>query len=141
MFDNITHISNSHFYNIFFIMVVIWSAGALLEKIKIPLIVGQLFAGIIIGPAVLNLVKDTQEIQVLAKLGMFFLMFFAGFKTNPQKIHKTIFSSMLIGLLGTIFPFILGFIVIYYSGGTLLQALFIGTAISGTSLVTKTRIL
>ncbi|MGM0440706.1 MAG: cation:proton antiporter [Chlamydiota bacterium] len=141
MFSDIFHVLDTHFFNLLFIMVVIWTIGMVLNKIRLPLIAGQLIAGIIIGPAVLNIARHTFEIDILAQLGMFFLMFYAGLKTHPQKMRNILPSSILIGFLGTVFPFCLGFATLYYQGFSLLPSLFIATAISGTSLVTKTRIL
>jgi len=141
MFSNLLHILDSNFFNLLLVMVVIWSVGIFLEKLKIPLVIGQLIAGIIIGPAVLNWIKFTPGIQTLAQLGMFFLMFYAGLQTDPKPMKKILASSLLIGVMGTIFPFALGFFAVYQIEGNFLQALFIGMAISGTSLVTKTRIL
>ncbi|MGM0440390.1 MAG: cation:proton antiporter [Chlamydiota bacterium] len=141
MFENLTQVLNNHFFNLLFIMVIIWSLGLAFEKINFPLIIGQLLAGIIIGPAVLNIVENTPEIETLSQLGMFFLMFYAGLNTDPKKMRNLIPSSSLIGLMGTAFPFLLGYLVIKYDGGSTLEALFIATAISGTSLVTKTHIL
>ena len=141
LFQYITNILQHSFFNLLFVMVVLWSVGILLERLKFPLIIGELTAGIILGPAVLNLVTPSPVFDVLAQLGMFFLMFYAGLESNPRDLKKTAIISMNIGFWGTLFPFLMGVGVVFFFGGNIYQALLIGTAISGTSLVTKTRIL
>ena len=102
---------------------------------------GELIAGLVVGPPVLNLIAYTEGLDILAKLGMFFLMFYAGLETDPKKLLKVSRSAVFIGILGTIVPFVLGLLAVVSLGGTFLQGLFIGAAISGTSMVTKSRIL
>lgn len=141
MFTNIFNIIQTPLFNILFLVAIAWSIAIFLERFKIPLIIGELMAGIIIGPAVLNIVRPTPEIDLLASLGMFFLMFHAGLETDPKYLRKTLKSSVWIGLNGILLPFVLGIIVTLYFGANLMQAILIGAAISGTSMVTKSRIL
>ncbi len=141
MFSNIYNIIQAPLFNILFLVAVAWSIAIFLERFKIPLIIGELIAGIVIGPAILNIIRPTPEIDLLASLGMFFLMFHAGLETSPKYLRKTLKSSVLIGLNGILFPFILGATATLFFGGNLTQAFLIGAAISGTSMVTKSRIL
>jgi Kef-type K+ transport system membrane component KefB len=141
MFTNLYNIIQTPLFNILFLVAVAWSIAIFLERFKIPIIIGELIAGIIIGPAVLNIIRPSPEIDLLASLGMFFLMFHAGLESNPRYLRKTLKSSVWIGLNGILFPFILGMMITVFFGGTLIQAVLIGAAISGTSMVTKSRIL
>lgn len=141
MFSNIYTIIQAPLFNILFLVAVAWSVAIFLERFKIPLIIGELIAGIIIGPAALNIIRPTPEIDLLASLGMFFLMFHAGLESTPQYLRKTLKSSVYIGLNGILFPFVLGAAATLMFGGNLTQAMLIGAAISGTSMVTKSRIL
>lgn len=141
MFTNVYNIIQTPLFNILFLVAVAWSIAIFLERFKIPLIIGELVAGIIIGPAVLNIIQPTPEIELLASLGMFFLIFSAGLETDPKHLRKTLKPSILIGLNGILFPFVLGIIVTLYFGGNASQAILIGAAVSGTSMVTKSRIL
>ncbi|MFH1387505.1 MAG: cation:proton antiporter [bacterium] len=141
MITNISTVIHAPLFNILFLVAVAWSVAIFLERFRIPLIIGELIAGIIIGPTVLNIVRPSPEINILAQLGMFFLMFYAGLETNPRLIQKIAAKSILIGGLGTIFPFCFGILASLLFGCTWPQALLIGAAISGTSMVTKSRIL
>lgn len=141
MFTNFYNIIQTPLFNILFLVAVAWSVAIFLERFRVPLIIGELVAGIIIGPSVLNIIQPTKEIELLASLGMFFLMFYAGLVTDPRNLRKTLKPSFSIGLSGIILPFVLGMSVVLLFGGTLIQAALIGAAVSGTSMVTKTRIL
>lgn len=141
MFNDFGQIFGHSFFNLLFIMVVIWSVAICLEKLKIPLIIGELLAGVIIGPACLDWVKFTPEIKTLSQLGMFFLMFYSGLKNDPKRMQKIVGHSIIIGVIGNLIPFILGTLIVLFFGYTIYQAVLIGAAISVTSLITKTRIL
>jgi Kef-type K+ transport system membrane component KefB len=141
MFSNIYNIIQTPLFNILFLVAIAWSVAIFLERFKIPIIIGELVAGIIIGPAVLNIIHPSPEIEILASLGMFFLMFHAGLESNPRYLRKTLRSSFWIGLNGILFPFIPAMAITVFFGGSLMQAVLIGAAISGTSMVTKSRIL
>lgn len=139
--ENFARVLNLPIVNILFLLVVVWLVGELFERIKLPAVLGELLAGLLIGPAILNLVSPSEGLDLLAKLGMFFLMFYAGLQTDPKKLLKTSKKSAAIGIFGTIVPFLLGLFAVVYLGGSWLQGMFIGAAISGTSMVTKSRIL
>jgi len=141
MFSNFVNALQTPLFNILFLVAIAWSIAIILERIRIPLIIGELMAGIVIGPAVLNIIKPSSEIDLLASLGMFFLMFYAGLENSPRHLRKTLKQSLWIGLSGLVLPFGLGVAVVLAFGGNPFQAVLIGTAISGTSMVTKTRIL
>ena len=141
MFSNLIQVLDHSFFILLFVMVVVWSVAICLERFRIPLIIGELLAGVIIGPACLDLVRFTPEIKTLAELGMFFLMFYAGLTNDPKSMQKIIKHSLVIGVLGNAFSFAMGAGVVILFGGTIFQALLIGAAISVTSLIVKTRIL
>ena len=139
--ENILRVLNLPIVSILFLLVVVWVAGELSKRASLPPVLGELLAGLIIGPPILNLVTYTEGLDILAKLGMFFLMFYAGLETDPKKLFKASRPAIFIGIAGTLLPFALGLLVVVGLGGTFLQGMFIGAAISGTSMVTKSRIL
>lgn len=127
--------------SILFILAVVWLVGLIFERINQPAILGELLAGLVIGPPVLNLVGFSPTIEVLASLGMFFLMFYAGLQTDLKKFVGTSRLFLGVGIGGTIFPLLLGMAVTIFFGGTVNQALLVGIAISGTALAVKVKIL
>ncbi len=135
-------------FTILFILVVVWVVRLIFEKLNFPFILGELLAGMVIGPSVLGLVGNsgaifpwTPALDTLAKLGMFFLMFYAGLATDPKELGKNTKSFLSIGIPGTFVPLTLGLIVVWYFTENIWIALIMALAISGTSLATKSRIL
>ncbi|WP_297630033.1 cation:proton antiporter [uncultured Clostridium sp.] len=113
--------------------------GLLAKKIKMPGVVGALIAGIIIGPAALNFLHETEFIHNLAELGVIILMFTAGLEADVTELKKTGKASFIIALLGVIIPLVGGFVVaeIFNSGsGTkiLMENIFIGVILTATSV-------
>lgn len=141
MFANVNNILQTPLFNILFFVAVSWSIAIFLERFHIPIIIGELLAGILIGPAILGIIHPSPEIDLLASLGMFFLMFYAGLETDPRHLRNTLKPSVRIGFFGVCLPLILGTGVSLYFNASLIQAVLIGIAISGTSMVTKLRIL
>lgn len=135
-------------FAILFILSVIWIARLIFEKLGFPLIVGELLAGMIIGPPILGIIGPQESVFTwnstldnFATLGMFFLMFYAGLAVNPRELIKKTKSFVGVGVLGTFAPLCLGFAVSWLFTHDFWASLFIGLAISGTSLVTKSKIL
>ena len=135
-------------FTILFILAVVWGVGLLFEKFGQPLILGELLAGLVIGPPILGLVGPpgavfiwTPALDILATLGMFFLMFYAGLITDPKKLGKRVKTFFGVGIAGTFMPLLFGWLVAWFFTHDFWIALIVGLAISGTSLVTKVRIL
>ncbi|MFQ6130131.1 MAG: cation:proton antiporter [Candidatus Hadarchaeaceae archaeon] len=135
-------------FTILFILAVVWGVGLLFEKFGQPLILGELLAGLVIGPPLLGLVGPpgavfvwTPALDILAMLGMFFLMFYAGLITDPKKLGKRAKTFFGVGITGTLMPLLFGGLVAWFFTQDFWIALIVGLAISGTSLVTKVRIL
>ena len=83
-------------------------AAELFERIRQPAVVGEIIAGIIIGPAVLNLVQPTEVLDALAEIGVIFLLFTVGLETRPSDIFKVGRTAVLVAVLGVVVPFLAG---------------------------------
>lgn len=117
--------------------------GLLTKKIQLPQVVGALLAGLILGPACLNILHETEFIVQLAELGVIVLMFTAGLETDISELKKTGKASFIIAILGMIVPLIGGFAIasVFNQGGIsdasasiLLQNIFIGIILTATSV-------
>ncbi len=81
------------------------------EKIKFPKVIGSLLSGVVLGPAVLNLVQSTKEIEFLAEISMIFIMFLVGMHTKLKKLVTGSKKFAIIAFLGAFFPVGCGIIV------------------------------
>lgn len=134
-------------YNyILFIALILLSTkilGLVTKKMKLPQVVGALCAGVILGPAVLGVVKETEFISELSELGVIVLMFTAGLTTDIKELKKTGKASFIIALLGVIVP-LLGGLGLAAAMGVgkgddlactpFLQHVFIGVVLTATSV-------
>ena len=117
--------------------------GLLTKQIKLPQVVGALLAGLLLGPACLNILHETDFIIQLAELGVIVLMFTAGLETDINELKKSGKASLIIAMLGMIIPLAGGFILasIFNKGGIsdasalpFLQNIFIGIILTATSV-------
>lgn len=122
--------------------------GLLARKVNIPQVAGEIIAGLIIGPCVLNLVNQTDFITQMAELGVVLLMFSAGLTTNLRDLLKTGPIAFLIALVGVLVPLGGGYLL--YSGfygfapaGDMhfYKALFIGCIMTATSVSITVQVL
>ena len=93
--------------------------GILARKLKAPQVVGEIIAGLIIGPSILGLVQQTDFLIEMAEIGVVLLMFSAGLETDLKELMKTGPVAFLIACCGVFIPLI---------GGTLLYMGFYGIA-------------
>lgn len=115
--------------------------GALFVRIGLPVMLGQLLTGLILGPALLNIIHPSEGISFLADLGIFFAMFYAGMEMDPKELVEHIWPSLAVAVGGFVLPFALGFFVARVFGGTVFQALFIGIGLSITAIAVQAVIL
>ena len=119
--------------------------GLISRKFQLPQVVGALFAGLILGPAMLNIVHETEFLTQLAEIGVILLMFFAGIETDIVELKNSGKASFFIALLGIIVPLLGGFLVASYfnregimsfsdNSNVFLQNMFIGTILTATSV-------
>lgn len=146
-------------FTLLFILIVGWSGRLIFERFRLPPVVGEILAGMIVGPSLLGLVGGvvkgvevtgllgepvfewTRAMDFLATLGMFFLMFQAGLATDPKRLWKRTRTFLLVGSSGTFLPLFLGFLATWVVTGDFWASLLVGIAISGTAMVTKVRML
>lgn len=126
--------------NLLLIMVIVWGTGVLFRKMKLPILLGELLAGLIFGPALFGVFHDNETIRLLAELGIFFLMLHAGLETNPKDLIHSSKASILVAIGGVFFPVLAGILVALAFNFDILQATFIGVALSTTAISITTKI-
>ena len=103
-------------------------------KIHMPKMLGGLVAGIILGPAVFNIIQSNTILEFLANLGIILIMFLAGMETSLKKFMSGTKKFVIIASLGVTIPLLLGFLFskCYTLDNSL--NLFFGTVITATSV-------
>ncbi|MGL5616393.1 MAG: cation:proton antiporter [Sarcina sp.] len=113
--------------------------GIISKKFNMPQVVGALLAGLVLGPSMLNLIKETEFIHTISALGVIVLMFAAGLETDIKELKKTGVASFVIAIFGVVVPLAGGFIVanvfnVGVGSNKLLQYIFIGIVLTATSV-------
>lgn len=115
--------------------------GLLARKCKAPQVVGEIVAGLIIGPCVLGLVKQTSFLTEAAEIGVVLLMFSAGLETNLKDLVKTGVAAFFIACAGVFIPLVAGaayYMAFYgvspFGSEEFYRAVFIGTIMTATSV-------
>ena len=113
----------------------------LFERLRQPAVAGEIMAGILIGPSLLNLVAPTEITSILAEIGVIFLLFNVGLETKPAAIFKVGKSAAMVAVLGVVLPFVAGWLLMMAWGSTSVESLFVGTALVATSVGITARVL
>lgn len=115
--------------------------GLLAKKVKVPQVVGEILAGLVIGPCCFGVVEQSDFLAMMAEIGVVLLMFGAGLETNLKDLLKTGPKAALIALVGVFFPLICGTLLYgcFYGFAEIgtdgfYKAIFIGTILTATSV-------
>lgn len=129
---------------LFDLAILIFAAkalGLLARRIGAPQVVGEILAGLLVGPSILKLVQANDSIEVFAEIGVILLMFAAGLGTDLKKLKRSGFKAFLVALIGVIVPLIGTFALygIFYGFAAppakeFYTALFMGTIVTATSV-------
>jgi Kef-type K+ transport system membrane component KefB len=122
------------FVSVIVILVAARILGEVFQRIKQPPLVGELLAGVIIGPSILGVVLPTPDLQVLSDLAVFFLMFLTGLEMKLKEIKKAGLSAIVISVIAFSAPLLSGYFTSLYFGLTDVQSLFMGLLLSITAV-------
>ena len=135
-------LSYNYLFDIALILLSTKGLGLVTKKFSMPQVVGALLAGLVLGPAMLNVLHETDFIKQIAELGVIVLMFTAGLETDLQELKKTGKASFVIAVFGVLIPLLFGFITASFFNQTstaegvshTLQNIFIGIILTATSV-------
>src|SRR5689334_5094087 len=114
----------------------------LCERLGQPAVIGEILAGVIIGPSLLNWVQPTDITGALAEIGVAFLLFSVGLETHPSHMLKIGGTATLVAVLGVIVPFIAGWgLLSLWPGHSQIEAIFMGATMVATSVGITARVL
>lgn len=116
------------------LIIVTLIFGQISKKLGLAQVVGQLFAGIIIGPALLNWVATGSVVESLSEIGVLLLMFTAGLATNMGQLKRHLKGASLTAVWGVIVPLVLFAVVAVILGYTFHIAVFWGIVFAATSI-------
>lgn len=126
--------------------IIIFAAefmGLLAKKCKAPQVVGQIIAGLLIGPAIFNIVQPSDFLNQMAEIGVVLLMFSAGLETDLKELIRTGPLALAVACVGVAVPLLGGFVLfslLMYGGfpeigsNEFFRALFIGSIMTATSV-------
>ncbi|MGB0856072.1 MAG: cation:proton antiporter [Nitrosopumilus sp.] len=119
-------------------------------RLKLPIVLGELLAGMIVGPFALGafivvdgkqLLQINDEIRVLGEMGAIVILFMAGLEMTPKEFLKGGKASFTVGTLGVVVPFFAGLMVFQMFGYDALQSMLIATALTATSIAISIQVL
>ena len=135
------------------ISVLLFAAKILAElfhRIKMPVVLGELLAGIIVGPFALGgitifngeaLVVLDETVRHIGEISAIVILFIAGLEITPREFLKGGAASFTVGSLGVIVPFFVGYYVFTIIGLEAIQSLLIATALTATSIAISIQVL
>jgi Kef-type K+ transport system membrane component KefB len=115
--------------------------GELCERIGQPAVLGELLAGVLLGPSVLGLVPLSAGILLLAEIGVILLLFEVGLETDLGELLAVGGPAMTVAVVGMLLPFLGGYALTRFAGLSNLTAIFVGAALTATSIGITSRVL
>ncbi len=139
---SVPHFELPFFTNLLILLVFARILGEVFERFKQPAMIGEILAGVILGPTLLNLIHRTNEIKTISELGVFLLVIIAGLEINFDDILKSLKGrNIIISIMGFFLPLFSGFYVGYLYGTEAMTTVFIGLCVAITALPVSIRIL
>lgn len=120
--------------NIALLLAATKIGGIISQRLKMPEVLGALVAGVVLGPMLLGVVSYSNDIKLLANLGVILLMFLAGMETNVNQFRQAGKSSFVIAVLGISVPMVLGTLSAFLFYKNLMENLFVGVILTATSV-------
>src|ERR687883_1681964 len=146
--------SSALFLNIIISLAILLFAAKLFaelfHRIKMPIVLGELLAGIIVGPFALGslpffdgkpLVVLDETVRHIGELSAVVILFIAGLEITPREFMKGGVSSFTVGSIGVIVPFFVGYFVFAIFGFKTLESLLVATALTATSIAISIQVL
>ncbi|BFU78326.1 cation:proton antiporter [Arcobacter sp. 15-2] len=134
--------THDFFLTLFLILIVARFLGELFARFGIPSVLGELFAGILLGSSILGIVQPNEILKILAEIGIILLLFEVGLETDFKRLKDAGLKSFVVAILGVVLPFIFGLALAYYIFGLSFNiSLFIAGTLTATSIGITLRVL
>lgn len=130
---------------LFYFFIIFTSAkvlGGISVRLKMPAIIGELAAGVLLGNYVLGIISTSNHVLMsFAEIGVIFLMFYVGLEIRVKDLFAVGRTAILVGILGVIFPLLMGIGSMLLLGHEIIESLFVATAILATSVGISVKVL
>src|SRR5437660_3403596 len=104
---------DSLLFEVFVIFLGAKLAGEVFERIKLPGVLGEILAGVVLGPFALHWIQPSDAINSISQIGAIFVLFAAGLQISAQDIIRVGSKALAVAVAGVIVPFVLGFAAMY----------------------------
>jgi Kef-type K+ transport system membrane component KefB len=115
--------------------------GEICERIKVPAVIGEMGAGVLIGPYALGWIHPGALHAEVAGVGVIFLLFAIGLETKPREMFRVGGVAVLVATLGIVLPFFGGLLLMLFYRHPSVEAIFVGAALVATSVGITARVL
>jgi len=128
-----------------YLLIILLTARVFAElatRLQAPSVIGELFAGVVLGPSLLGWIEPVEAIKLMAEIGIILLLFEVGLGTDIKRLVRTGVKSLIVAITGFVLPLVMGFALGYWVFGlSLLVSLFIGGTLTATSIGITVRVL
>jgi Kef-type K+ transport system membrane component KefB len=126
-------------------LIIVWLAAKIagegMQRLGQTAVLGELLAGVVIGPGALGLVSPSDRLAGFAEIGIVILLFEIGLESDLDELLRSGAQSILVALVGMVSPFFLGFALARAWGLPPIESVFIGAALTATSVGITARVL
>lgn len=135
------HVADPFLFQLFFIFVWAKLFGEIFERLSLPAVLGEILAGVVVGPYGAGFVIPGDTIYSFAAVGAIFLLFTIGLETNPKDLIRVGRTSLYVALAGITLPFAMGFGYMMLRHDSPHEATFVAAAMVATSVGITARVL
>jgi Kef-type K+ transport system membrane component KefB len=123
--------------------IFVWAKvfGEIFEQMSLPGVLGEILAGIVLGPHATGLVSPGETVGSIAEVGAIFLLFTVGLETRPSDLIRVGRSALRVAIAGVAVPFLLGFGYLALRGEPRHEAVFVAAAMVATSVGITARVM
>jgi Kef-type K+ transport system membrane component KefB len=123
--------------------IFVWAKvfGELFERMRLPAVLGEILAGVILGPYATRFILPGETIYSIAEIGAVFLLFTVGLETAPSDLIRVGRVSLRVAVAGIVLPFALGFLFLRLNREPTHEAVFVAAAMVATSVGITARVL
>ena len=128
-------------FELLIIFVAAKVLGEIFERLRLPGVLGEILAGVALGPYALAWIRPSDTLHSIAEVGVIFVLFSAGLETSARELIHVGRTALTVALAGVVVPFVLGFAYMKWRGDASTEAIFVGAAMVATSVGITAKVL